>query len=193
MGCDELIQALRKEAEEKTREIWVLAEEEAGRIRADIPVRLEALRQDDEAGRSSDEAYRMLLEAETGARVIMLTAYDRLSRRLYSLAASSLLLLREEAYGKIFERLVLELPSFRWQRVRIAPDDSELARKFFPGAEIVTDESITGGMEAEAEEGTIRIVNTFEKRLERLWTEMLPDLLDDISRKAMDDGTPPES
>jgi vacuolar-type H+-ATPase subunit E/Vma4 len=193
MGCEELIQALRKEAGEKTREIWELAEEEAGRIRADLSCRLEALRKDSEAVRSSDEACRMLREADKGARVIMLTTYERLSHRLYALAASSLRLLREKAYEKSFERLALELPPFRWQRVRVCPDDSELARKFFPGAEIVIDRSISGGMEAEAEEGSIRIVNTFEKRLERSWTEMLPNLLYEINGKVIDSGTPPKS
>jgi V/A-type H+-transporting ATPase subunit E len=194
MGCDELIESLRKEAEEKTREIWEEAEKEAGKIRADISLRLEALQRDNAAERSSDEVPRkVLLEAETGARMIRLIADDRLSVRLYSLIASSLCLLREEGYEDIFQRLVLEIPSFEWQRVRVNPDDSALAQKSFPGAEVVADKSITGGVEVEAEEGGVRIVNTFEKRLERLWPQMLPDLLGDIRKEVMDNGTPSES
>jgi V/A-type H+/Na+-transporting ATPase subunit E len=193
MGCDELIEALRKEEEGKTREIWEEAEEEAGKIRADLSPRIETLRRDNAAGQSSDEVSRMLLEAETAARVIRLTAYDRLSVRLYSLAASSLHLLREKGYEEIFERLALELPSFGWQRVTVNPDDLALARRSFPGAEIVADKSIMGGMEAEAEEGGVKIVNTFEKRLERSWTEMLSALLGDINRGVMDNGTTSDS
>ncbi len=192
MGCDELIRALRAEEEEKTREIWEKAEEEAGKIRAALFPRIENLRRDSAAEPPSDEVSRMLLEAETAARVIRLTVFDRLSVRLYALAASSLHLLREEGYEETFKRLVLELPSFGWQRVTVSTDDSALARKSFPGAEIVTSKSIMGGMEAEAEEGGVKIVNTFEKRLERSWTEMLPALLGDISREVMDNGSPSE-
>jgi vacuolar-type H+-ATPase subunit E/Vma4 len=193
MGGDELIEALRKEEEGKTREIWEEAEKEAGKIRAGLPPRIGMLRRDNAAGRSADEVYRMLLEAEIAAKVIRLTACDRLSVRLYSLAASSLRLLRREGYEEIFERLVLELPSFGWQRVTVSPDDFALARKSFPGAEIATNMGIMGGVEAEAEEGGVKIVNTFEKRLERSWTEMLPALLEDINREVMDNGTSSES
>jgi V/A-type H+-transporting ATPase subunit E len=194
MGCEELIESLRKEAEAKTREIWKEAEEEAGKIKAAVSLRLEAPERDNAAERASEEgARKVLLEAETRARMIRLTSEDSLSARLYSLASASLGLLRGERYEDIFGRLVMELPSAGWQRVRVNPDDSGLAKKSFPGAEIVADKNIAGGMETEAEEGSVRVVNTFEKRLERSWPQMLPDLLADIYREVMDSGTPPKS
>ena len=194
MGCEELIASLRKEAGERTLEIWKEAEEEAGKIRAGVSLRLEALQRDNAAGRASEEGSRkVLLEAETRARMIRLTSENSLSERLYSLAVSSLRLLRDQRYEDIFNRLALELPSPGWQRVRVNPDDPGLAKKYFPGAGIVVDKNITGGMEAEAEEGNVRVVNTFEKRLERSWPQMLPDLLVDICREVTDNATPPKS
>lgn len=194
MGCEELIESLRKEGEEKTREIWKEAEAEAGKMRAAVSLRLETLQQDNAAGRTTAEGSRkVLLEAETRARLIRLTSENNLSARLYSLAAASIGLLREKSSEDIFNRLVHELPSAKWQRVRVNPDDSGLAEKAFAGAEVVADKDITGGMEAETEEGNVRVVNTLEKRLERLWPQMLPDLLADIRREVMDDGTPQKS
>jgi V/A-type H+-transporting ATPase subunit E len=194
MGCEELIESLRKEAEAKTREIWREAEEEVGKIRAAFSLRLEAPERDNAAKRASQEgARKVLLEAEARARMIRLTSEHSLSERLYSLASTSMGLLREGRYNDIFEGLVKEIPFAGWQRVRVNPDDSGLAKRSFPRAEIIADKNISGGMETEAEEGSVRVVNTFEKRLERSWPQMLPALLADIYKEVIDNGTPPKN
>jgi V/A-type H+-transporting ATPase subunit E len=192
MGGEELIESLRKEASEKMREIREEAEKEAERMREDVSLRLEALQQDEAAGRSSgEEPARVLLDAQNRVRMIRLSSEDRLSGRLYSLAASSLHMLRAQGYGDIFHRLALELPSHVWRNVRVNPEDSGLAKKFFPDAEIIADSNVTGGMEVEAEGGGVRIINTLEKRVERAWPLMLPLLMDDIYRKVTGNGTAP--
>lgn len=193
MGCDELIGSLRKEAEAKVREIWSKAEEEAGMIRADLSQRREAMRQENSYGQSSEEVRKIQLDAETRARIIKLESADRLSMRLYSLAISCLVFLREENYGEIFGRLVHELPSCQWLGVRVNPLDSDLAKKYFPEAKITADKDIAGGLAADDGEGKAKVVNTFEKRLEKLWPQILPHLLGDISREIMDNGTPDQS
>jgi V/A-type H+/Na+-transporting ATPase subunit E len=191
MGCEELIGSLRKEAEEKVREIWREAEEEAGKIQAGFSLRLEALRRENESGGSSeDDRQKVLLDAGNRARMIRLASEDRLSARLYILAVSSLHLLRGKGYENIFHRLVLEIPPLGWHSVKVNQDDCDLAKKFFPGSAIVADRNITGGMEVEAEEGWVRVANTFEKRLEREWPQMLPGLMADINREVMDDESP---
>lgn len=193
MGSEELIESLRKEADDKIREIRREAEKEAERIRADISLRLEALKQDNAAGKSSEEeSAKVILDAQNRARIISLTSEESLSARLYSLAVSSLRIMRQQRYEDIFQKLVLELPSSVWQKVRINPDDTELAKKFIPDAEMITDSNIAGGMEVEAEGGSVRIVNTLEKRLERSWHLMLPALIDDIYREVTGNGTPSE-
>ncbi len=194
MGCEELIESLRKEGEEKTREIWKEAEVEAEKIRAVSSVRLEELRQENASGRASkDGSRKVLLEAEARARMIRLNSENSLSLRLYSLASNSLNFLREHLSEDIFKKLAQELPPSGWEKVKVNPNDSALAEKAFPGAEVMADNNITGGMEAETEEGSVKIVNTFEKRLERSWPQMLPDLLADVYREVMDDGAPQKS
>ncbi len=194
MGCEELIESLRKEGEEKTREIWKEAEAEAGKIRAVSSLRLEALRQENASGRASKDGSRnVLLEAGARARMIRLNSENSLCLRLYSLASNSLNFLREHLSEDIFKKLAQELPPSGWQRVKVNPNDLALAEKAFAGAEVVTDNNITGGMEAETEEGSVKVVNTFEKRLERSWPQMLPDLLADVYREVMDDGAPQKS
>ncbi len=193
MGGNELIESLRKAEEEKAGEIWRDAEEEAGRLWADISARLEAVRQDKAAGRSSkEETEQILREAETRARTIRLQSEDNLSRRLYSLAASSLGRLREQGYEEIFGRLALELPPSHWLEVTVNSQDPGLAKKYFSEAQIITDGNITGGMEAEVKGGGVQIINTFEKRLERSWPQMLAYLLCDIRMRGNNYGTPPE-
>jgi V/A-type H+-transporting ATPase subunit E len=44
-------------------------------------------------------------------------------------------------------------------------------------------------VDATAEGGAIRVVNTLEKRLERAWREMLPLLIKDVYQE-VSDGTP---
>jgi len=190
MGCEELIESLKKEAEEKVREIWIEAEEEAGKMRAGVSLRLEALRRENASGSSSEADQKVLLDAWNRARTIRLTSEDRLSARLYILAVSSLHLLRGKGYEDIFQRLALEIPPLGWHSVQVNQDDCDLAGKFFPDAGIAADRNITGGMEAEAEEGWVRVANTFEKRLERAWPQMLPGLIADIYREVMDDESP---
>jgi V/A-type H+-transporting ATPase subunit E len=188
MGCRELIDSLKKEGDEKVLGIWREAEEEAGRICAGVSLRLGAARRKADEDRSGDENLRrLLLEAETRARLVRLASADKLSRRLYARAVESLPVLRTQQYEAVFERLALGLPAADWQIVRVNPADKERAGKLFPRARIVTDISIAGGMDVEAEEGRIRVINTLEKRLERIWPRLLPELLADVSHELIRD------
>lgn len=183
MGCEELIESLRKEAARKAAGIWREAEEEAAAIRAGVSARLKEMRQYGTTGYSDEKAGQILLDAGKKAQLIKLESDEALSGRLFALAISSLGILREEGYEKIFAGLALELPSYEWKRVKVNPHDTALAGKYFPGAEITADRTITGGMELEAEEGGVRVINTFEKRLERLWPQMLPGLVEEILKE----------
>jgi V/A-type H+-transporting ATPase subunit E len=192
MGCEELIESLRKEAEEKVREIRRETEEEAGKIKAGFSLKLEVLRRENAAGGSSGvEGQKVLLDAGNRARTIRLTAEGRLSARLYILAVSSLHILRVKGYEDIFHRLAMEIPPLLWRSVQVNQEDCDLARKFFPDAEIVAARNITGGMEVETERGLMSVANTFEKRLERAWPQMLPELIGDINREVMNNDESP--
>jgi V/A-type H+-transporting ATPase subunit E len=55
-----------------------------------------------------------------------------------------------------------------------------VARQLFPQAEIVIDEGISGGLVASSADGRITVINTLEKRLERLWPRLVPEILRDV-------------
>src|SRR5512143_360412 len=195
MSSQELIESLRHAAEEKARLMRKETEREAEDLRLAVSRKVEDLRRryaDRLAAVSREEARNALAEAGRRARATRLSAEKTLSDRLFLLARSSLSRLREDGYPAVFEKLAAELPSMPWKVVRVHPADAVLARKYFPDAEIVPLEAVTGGVDAEVDGGKIRVVNTFEKRLERLWDDLLPHLIRDVY-KEVPNGTSPES
>lgn len=183
MSCKELIESLKKAADERVSQLWSETEAEAGRIQADQAGRLEQLRQgvkQKQTIMAAERINRAISEANSRARVQRLLAEKALSERLYAMARSSLPLLRNGAYDALFEALVRELPPLPWQVVVVHPDDARLAAKYFPAAEIRRDPAITGGMDVTARDGSIRVINTLEKRLERAWSELEPQLIRDV-------------
>ena len=182
MSYRELIDALQRECEEKTRKIWQEAEGEAERARADASKRIEEGRE----GRNRNQSAALkiltediLSEASGRARVSRLVAEKELSDRLYMIARKCLPHLRDEGYKDIFSVLVNELPQCEWAVVKVNPQDRRLAETLFPEDEVVSDPTVTGGIEVTGKEG-IRVVNTLEKRLERLWTEILPEITHEV-------------
>ncbi len=195
MSCKELIDSLRKAADERILLLREEAQREAGAAKADVARRLEQQR--DDAGRKQEEARRdayaqALSAANNRARALRLSAEQALAARLKDAAISSLAALRKADYEAVFQKLVQELPALSWKTVLVNPRDVELAGKYFPDAKIMPDPAITGGMDASARDGSIRVINTFEKRLERAWSDMLPHLIKDVYREVTD-GTPAAS
>lgn len=188
-----MIESLKKAADDRIRMLRQEAEKEADKIRADAASRLEDLREDvkkRQALMAGDRNVRAVSEANRRARTMKLSADKALSDRLYQLAVSSLSSLRKESYEALFATMARELPPHAWQVARVNPQDVALAKKHFPGADIQADPRITGGMDVSAQKGAIRVVNTFEKRLERAWGDMLPALIKDVYQEANDGASP---
>jgi V/A-type H+-transporting ATPase subunit E len=189
MSSRELIESLRFAGEGKVRLIRQEAEQEAKALQEAAAGKVEELRKhyaEKLASTEGEEAMRALAEAGSRARTVRLGAEKELSERLYSIACSSLHLVRDNGYPAVFEKLALELPSFPWKQVRINPADVGMARKYFPDAEIIPVENITGGVDATVADNTVRVINTLEKRLERAWNEMLPLIVKDVYREVFD-------
>jgi vacuolar-type H+-ATPase subunit E/Vma4 len=189
MGSQELIESLRRASEESIRLHRKDAEQEAEAMQASLAKQIAELRRhyaDDLAAAENEEARRARAEAGSRVRAIKLAAEKTLSDRLFSTARTSLTQLRHDGYPAIFEKLARELPSLPWKLVRVHPADVDLARKNLSDAEIVPVETITGGMEAATADGTIRVVNTFEKRLELAWADLLPLLISDVYEEVSD-------
>ncbi len=117
-------------------------------------------------------------------------ARTALAGRLYKLAQEAVVLFRNGEYERLFAALVKELPACTWQRVRVNPADQGLAQIHFADAQIVGDEAIVAGMDVEAEHGRIRINNTLEKRLQRAWPDILPDLIVNTSQESSNHQPP---
>ncbi len=182
MSCKELIDSLKQTAGERVRQLWSDAEAEAGKIRAETSKKLELLRQETarkKALAETDSVNRAMSEAKSRARVLRLSAEKEIAGRLFEAAKALLPALRGRSSGAVFTELAAELPPGPWQTVRVHPADEAIAKKCFPGAEICGDTRISGGMEVAAHNNAIVIVNTFEKRLERAWGDMQPELIKD--------------
>jgi V/A-type H+-transporting ATPase subunit E len=189
MSSRELIESLRLAGEEKVRFIKQEAEHEVKALQVAAADKVEELRKhysEKLASTEGDEALRALAEAASRARTVRLEAEKALSDRLYSIACSSLHMVRDNGYPAVFEKLVLELPSFPWKLIRVNPADVDIARKYFSGAEIIPVENITGGVDATTGDNKVRVINTLEKRLERAWDEILPLMVKAVYREVLD-------
>ena len=183
MGCRELIESLRAAGDERVKSMRLEAEREAEHVRAEASRRIAEVRADHAAKRSAAAAARAeqyLAEANVTVRQKKLLSDRALADRLYGLARSSLTTLRNVGYRDMFLSFTQELPRFAWKTVRVNPADGALAREHFPDAEILFDKAITGGLEVTSDGGQVKVVNTFEKRLERMWEEMLPEIMQEV-------------
>ena len=183
MGCKELIESLRRAADERIKLIWHETEGEAEKVREEVSHKLDQLRENCSRAESLAVTAAQLSavsEANNRSRTFLLKAEKALSERLYSVALSSLPRLRGSDYREVFGKMARELPLLDWKKVRVNPEDAGLAKSIFTGADIIPDKSIAGGVDAMTDGGKIRVINTFEKRLERAWVDMLPELLKKI-------------
>ena len=187
VGTAELLAALRSEGERETALIREQAEAEAARLRAEAEAGLCRLREEsrqEQASAGAAAGAAILAQAEREARLLRLAAQERLAERLHGLARRLTCRLRDDDYPAVFARLAAELPPVAWEEVRVNPADAELTRPFFPGAQVVADNGICGGLAARAAGGRIEVVNTLETRLERGWPELLPLLLREFEHHA---------
>jgi V/A-type H+-transporting ATPase subunit E len=187
MGYQELIASLRKEGSEKVKALHQETRAESEKIHEEeaemIAKLMEEFREKEEALEKS-QADRFFSAAQRTVRTIRLKAEANLADRLFGLALSCLHELRQDKYEKTFELLVNELPSTWWNEAVVHPDDKAMAETHFPNAEVVTDPAVIGGIEVYRENRRQHVINTFGKRLERAWEELLPLIVRDIYRES---------
>ncbi|MBU4119839.1 MAG: V-type proton ATPase subunit E [Proteobacteria bacterium] len=175
-----LFEHLRGVGEEKVKTIWQQSEAEVH----DYQQEKEAALAEDrkrcqlqgqqtlvEFGRS------LMVAAEEKAWLRQSEAETQLADRLYELAQRELPWLREQCGSRLLETCAKDLPRAEWKKLRVHESEVNLARTLFPGAEIAGDNSISGGFVAESADDRIMVINTLEKRLERSWPRILPELL----------------
>ena len=189
MGQQELEAALRRDGENQARAIWQSAEAEAEQLRHDTAQALNLQRESAAARREVEIAAlheAALARARKQAQNRRLTAENHLAQRLKNLATGLLEELSLAGGEQLFNDLAAELPAYPWQRIKVHRRDQALARTTFPAAEVLASEGISAGLEVQSDDGRIQIINTLEKRLEHLWSELLPELLKEFRQQAGD-------
>lgn len=185
MSYRELIDALNAEAEEKIRKVWEAVRAEADSVRRETTEVLERLHEQCRATVSSEAGIKVetiLAEANNRAQTIRLEAKKKMSERVYHLARSSLGALRDDRYGDVLALLIKELPVMAWDLVVVNPEDRDMAQQRFPTATVTTDPSVAGGVAVSINDGRIYVDNTFEKRLEKAWPDILIHVMRDLCK-----------
>jgi vacuolar-type H+-ATPase subunit E/Vma4 len=196
LGHRELIESLRKEGEANISQLWSEVKAEAEKINAETARRIDVLREKYDEVREvevSKHEQSILAGAKNRAHVIKLLAEKALSERFFPLAMLNLRELRDHAYKDVFAELVAGLPDMAWDNVRVNPQDLEMARGHFPDSNIIPDDNISGGLEVSREEGRVCIVDTFEKRLEKAWEDILPLLINEVYKEVSAHEPSPDS
>lgn len=183
MSHSALIDDLRARGEQQIAAMRQQVREEIDGLRAKADHRLtEAETHCQLVADQSRETVRrkMAVTAQRQASAIATRAEQGLNSRLYALAKALLNGLPGTKRAELFTRLAEEITAGDWQTIIVHPEDTPVARQLFPQAEIVPDGEITGGLVASTADGGITVINTLDKRLERLWPELLPEILRDV-------------
>ena len=189
MSYDALFAELRRLGEESRQALRQEAEATAAEYRREVAAVLAQERQ--QADQHCQDlcalgAREIRLAAEQESRRLKAQTEAAFAERLLRIARRVMPVVQDENRSQVFSRLAAELPERRWERVHVNPSDLALGRDLFPQAEVVADGDIAGGFEALAENGTVRVINTMEKRLERAWLMILPAILQDLREMADD-------
>ena len=186
MGLEELINTLKKNGHKQIEDIWQQARAEADSMRqqtAETIARITKEHADQLAAACQKSVKSIVAEADIKARKKKLFAYQELEEILRAEALKQLSTLRELNYENVFAQLVEELPDGLWEKIMVNPSDVELATKFFNKDSVKPDPAITGGLIAVNADGKIVVDNTFEKRLERKWSQILPEIIKNIENE----------
>ena len=186
MGLEELINTLKKNEQKQIDDIWQQARTEADSLRKQIAEAIAKITEEhaDQLASACRKSVRVIVaEAEMMARKKKLFAYQDLDEVLHATAINQLPKLREHGYENVFAQLAKELPDSQWEKLIVNPADMDLAAKFFDKNIVQPDTAINGGLIAVNAGGKIIVDNTFEKRLERQWFHILPELIKRIEEK----------
>lgn len=180
MSVEMLLEDLRRKSSQRVAAIRRQAESDAATLRAELEKEVAAAAELQASQLREEErivAEPVIRAAEIEALRIEDDALRELGERLYAVATTELGLVRKNGYESLFETLVAELPEAAWAVVRVNPQDLQLARSRFPGAEILGDPKVIGGFVAESDQGCYRVISTLEGRMAKAWPLALPLLL----------------
>lgn len=194
MGRRELLDALQREGQETLTAIAAREEAEEKRLRTDCELRLAELRREQERQRDlrcQERKLTVVSAAKRQAALVRLRAEHELSLRLLERARLQVMTPGWYDPERLFQGLLAELPTAVWRSVRVNPVFAPLARECFPGTEIVGDPALAGGFRVVSADGSLEIDSTLDKRLERSWPDLLPQLFAGFREESAGAGTEP--
>lgn len=183
MGRTELLAALQRDGQEKIAAIRAGRAAEEERLRAETARKIDVLRQEHEVQHEllcSACQRQILAKAGREAALIRLRAEHALALRLHACACNALSSLYADDTERLFPLLAAELPAMPWQTISTTPADTSCAAALFLAATIIADAALAGGIKAALAENILSVDNTLETRLEKLWPDLLPQLLADV-------------
>jgi len=186
LGLEKLISTLKKSEQKQIDDIWQQAKTEADSLRKEIAeaiVKITEEHSDQLASACQKSVRSIVAEADIKARKKKLFAYRDLAKALHETAIKQLPGLRERNYENVFVQLAKELPDCQWGKILVNPADVDLAAKFFNKNIVQSDSAISGGLIAVDAGDRIVVDNSLEKRLERKWLHLIPELIRKIEEK----------
>ena len=186
MGLEELISTLKKGEQKQIDAIWQQANAEADSLRGQAAEAIAKITEEhaDQLASACRKSVRSIVaEADIKARKKKLFAYQGLDEVLRQAAMKQLPELRQQNYEKVFALLARELPDCQWEKIIVNPADVDIAAKSFIKNFVQSDSAISGGLIAVSAGGWIVVDNTFEKRLERKWDQIIPELIKKTEEK----------
>lgn len=178
-----LLESLRSQASSDVQAVHEAAQAEVRRLQAALAQELaEEERRLDESIAADVGGIEGQAQAEAAlkSREAQAAATARLADHLLRLARAKLPDLVTVDPERAFAALARELPTRRWERVRVNPADAERAATEFADATVETDAAIAGGMQVECEDARIVVDNTLGTRLVTAWPDMLPAMIAEI-------------
>lgn len=188
MGRLELLEALRREGGEAMAAITGRGAADEERLRTGAEERREELRREHEQQREllcSERQRAIMAGTSREALLIRLRAEHTLSLRLHERARICLKQLTGDERERIFRTLAAELPALPWHTIRVALGDVVPASGLFPDATIIADEAVAGGLKAATADGSLIVDNTMETRLERMWPDLLTQLMAELRGRTL--------
>jgi vacuolar-type H+-ATPase subunit E/Vma4 len=183
MGRRELLEALQREGREKVAAITARRAATEERLRAEKAHKIDELRQKHQKQHEllcNSRKRTLVAQASREAALIRLRAEHALALRLHERARHALPQLYADDAQHLFAQLAAELPLLPWQTIWTTPGAISAASALFPTATIVADPALAGGIKAATTENHLTVDNTLETRLEKLWPDLLPRLMEEL-------------
>lgn len=181
MAVDKLVASLRKNEQAQKEAIWQQVRSEADALHQQAELkRKEMGEQHEQELRASVRRAREVIRREgaTHVRQKQLDADRALAEQLRRIALDVLAEVWQQDRTRIFAGLVDELPKRAWSEIRVHPLDQEAAVVYFPKDRVRSDEKVSDGFIAIDREHGLTVDARLEVRLDGIWDQLLPKLME---------------